>query len=1167
VADLTWFACCSTPVDIPTLLKEALKEGTKEWRRSKLSIVGEGRAGKTALTNTIIGRGFSETNSTVGINQLTCDVRQVRASASGQDEAEWSVAHRSERELETALAQMVAEQKRRHAQGRGKLKASSALDIRSYLKEQDEGRRHRVDREAVQEHLFKTAAAPATLQPSKPAAASAVTSGGAWAPKQHGSATAAAPVVGAWTPKKKAEYESAPAPVHVSTSDPDIHGMGILGHGLSGLFAHKEDGGLHSSSHREISSGPTSLQEGADEGMVMKALANIQDDDSGLMISLFDFGGQSVFDVIHHLFLTRNGVYALVFNMEWLVTEGPAKDKALRFMRNWLSSVAVHTYDKVTNTTAPIVFVGTRLDLISSPAKHAAISTLLYEQFSDNLAWRSVLENENGHDANGKAFQWFFPVDNKLGKKGPTMKNLMSVVHDAMEGAAYTHKEVPLAWFKVMDRMADAKKDCLTLTEVNAIGARSQVSAAEMPYLLGFLHDMGHLMWIDEPDLRDVVVLDPVSYLVTPATVIICKITPDKDDPTHHFMAAHRECERMHKREWMLLKQDGVLHVSLLPILWKDYLKHKDVLLQLMVKFGLLVPLRTAAIVKGASLGEAAPPVMQYLVPTLLSATPTNDLNLLRWTEAPYSSCYFVFTLLEELSQSTTISVSDLRSSGFLPGGMFERIVGKALSWSQDTAKGSGINLQSVLLFKDMATLTFGGQRFRLVNCADIHCVRVDVEGSNPLGIQQKLQDFFSRIIDECMKSLRCFAAVRYSSDAQDRDPPTDPLRKQLLSSELLIPLSQLRSAAKGESVLAWRGGRTLLATAEIKSRYDQWLQLYELRDRYDVFISYRWGAHDSDLTEALFDMFTNFVVGADKRAMHVFLDRKRLQDGRRFKVDLASGLTHSLIILPIVSVDALKRMLEHTAETIDNVLLEWIMTLECIAAKRVLKVFPVLFGARVTDLRVGGVKVLDFFLDRTKDNLPKVVPRATLEQCRELLLANGVQPSAAFNSYTVHSVVFEMLQFLLCKASDLDPSQVVEVVADKVVALLQDCGPEAMALVAGNTHSDTLPAGAAPLSTVVPAAPAALVAAVSAIPATTAAGVSRKLEDLTVDEVCVLVEKVGLKKLVDVLRSKEVTGAMLSYCEDISELQDEAYGVSNTALARGLLKHIKEWVATGVVL
>jgi hypothetical protein len=27
----------------------------------------------------------------------------------------------------------------------------------------------------------------------------------------------------------------------------------------------------------------------------------------------------------------------------------------------------------------------------------------------------------------------------------------------------------------------------------------------------------------------------------------------------------------------------------------------------------------------------------------------------------------------------------------------------------------------------------------------------------NPLGIQQKLQDFVGKIIEECMKSLRCF--------------------------------------------------------------------------------------------------------------------------------------------------------------------------------------------------------------------------------------------------------------------------------------------------------------------------------------------------------------------------------------------------------------------------
>ncbi len=37
-------------------MKEALLSGKKEWGRSKIMIVGEGRAGKTALANSILGR-------------------------------------------------------------------------------------------------------------------------------------------------------------------------------------------------------------------------------------------------------------------------------------------------------------------------------------------------------------------------------------------------------------------------------------------------------------------------------------------------------------------------------------------------------------------------------------------------------------------------------------------------------------------------------------------------------------------------------------------------------------------------------------------------------------------------------------------------------------------------------------------------------------------------------------------------------------------------------------------------------------------------------------------------------------------------------------------------------------------------------------------------------
>jgi len=1094
------------------LLAQALKHGSKAWRRSKLSFVGEGRAGKSTLANSVVGRPFEETASTVGINQLTCDVRQVKTTAGGASEGseqdgiskpgggvqQWGECAGAERELENALAQIVAAQRNQQAA------ASSSLE-------------------------------PATISGSDQSKSASIV------PYMQAQQTHGAPHIDAAPPTINTPPTSAEANPPQSTE---------LGDHLN-------------------------------EDLIMKTLATIKDVDTGLMISLFDFGGQSVFDVIHHLFLTRNGVYALVFNMEWLVTDGPEKVKALRFMRNWLSSIVVHTFDTATGRAAPIAFVGTRLDTVSSAAAHESISTQLYENFSDNLAWRSVLENANGRDSNGKAFQWFFPVDNTAGRHGTTLTNLMSVIHDAIDNAAYTHKEVPLTWFRVMDCMKDTSKDCLSLAEVRAIAAQCSVTAPEVPFLLSFLHDMGHLMWHDEPELRDVVILDPVSFLVAPATIIICKLTPDHDDSTHHFVAMHRECDRMHKREWLMLKQEGVLSAVLLPILWKDYLPHTNTLLLLMVKFGLLVPLRTSSdVAKGG--------ITQYLVPTLLSPAPLADLAVANWTDCgTVRSSHIVFTLIEDLHNSSTLSATDLKSSGFLPGGMFERLVGKALSWAQTTTKHACLSLHSVLLYKDVAVLSFGQQRFRLVNCSDIHCVRVDIEGSNPIGVLNKLLDFVNKIIDECMKCLRCFAAVSYSTDGASF-ASTNMLKKNIATSELLIPLTQLRQAARGESMLAWRGGRTLMSVSEIKSRYGSWLQMYDLREHYDAFISYRWGPHDSEFTDALFDMLTNFSVGENNRAVEVFLDRKRLQEGRRFKADFAAALTHTLVALPVVSHAALSRFMEHRGDIVDNVLLEWIMILESFAAKRLLKVFPILFGKRtqstplitsanttdstevLTDAILRGSAVTgDFFAEPVKDKLPHVVPTATLAQASQLLAENGIQPSAGFASYTVHSIVDEMLQFLSCNACEVKPAALVETFAEKVVGLLTDCGADALArvLVPAASHvqkenartttvpSITHPTGVTASSPVTVASPLSTAAVTG----------NRPLKSLSSAELCQLLLHMQLDPVSHLFSERKVSGLMLSYCDEVADLLTPDYGLTSKGLAKGLFGLICEWKSDGV--
>jgi hypothetical protein len=592
-----------------------------------------------------------------------------------------------------------------------------------------------------------------------------------------------------------------------------------------------------------------------------------------------------------------------------------------------------------------------------------------------------------------------------------------------------------------------------------------------------------------------------------------------------------------------------VLSVKLLPILWENYQTQSEALQMLMVKFGLLVPLRS----------DAAGPVTQYLVPTLLAPAPVNDPNIITWTDMAFSSCYFVFTLSEELGQSSTVTDAELKSAGFLPGG----IVGKALSWSQDTAVGSTVDMHSVMLHKDLAVLSFGRQRFRLVHCADVHSVRVDVEGDNPVGIQQKLQDFIKRIIDECMKSLLCFCAVAFQSAAGDNGAGEKAgLCKTLLANELLIPLQQLRKAGKGESMLAWRGGRTLITLPEIKSKYGQWLQLYDLRERYDVFLSYRWGRHDSEFTEQLFDMFTNLSVGAQSRAVEVFLDRKRLQEGRLFKSDFAAALTRTLVLVPVLSVDAVGRMVEHDPTQSDNVLLEWIMILESFAAGRILKVFPILFGARKpgdalsSGMGSEGCTITDFFTEKIKDHLPKIAPTATLAQAAELLSNNGIEPSEKMGSYTVHSIVHELLQFLLCKASDFGARQLVGGFADKVVRLLNDCGDAALTSVCAIAMES---------AKVGTAVPAVVVAPNSALPAVASTQGTRPLKSLTVEEVGTLLTALDLGKLVPIFAANRVSGNILSFCEEFGDLMAEDVGVTSKPTAKALMEKVTEWAEHGV--
>ncbi|KAJ1434190.1 hypothetical protein B484DRAFT_394161, partial [Ochromonadaceae sp. CCMP2298] len=778
--------------------------------------------------------------------------------------------------------------------------------------------------------------------------------------------------------------------------------------------------------------------------------------------------------------------------------------------------------------TAPVAFVGTRKDTVSDPKQHGRISALLYDTFSSSVAWPYVLENEHGVGSNGRTTLCFYAVDNTLSRGDPTTKQLLTDVERVISEAAYVKEEKPLVWLQVLDRLAAEKRSFLTLAEVEQAAAVCGMGKEELPALLRFLHEMGALMWHEDEALRDVVILDAVTYFVQPATLIICKHAPTATDPTLHLLPEHKTCRKALPREFRNMTEKGIVTGQLLQMLLGGEVGR---IVTLMVKFGLLVPMQREeegaeeGVGVGVGAGGGVDPAQEYLVPALLPCCSSTG----PWTSAPYSTCYVVLTASSSLHKITPLTHKDLHSEGFLPRGLVERLIGKAVMWCQETAAEA--NSHNLELFQDVVVLTFGSQRFRLKGCPEQNAIRVDVEGQSPLAVHERILGMVARIISECMKSLHFFTVL-----------PFDPTSAGAGAGgeTLYVPLKQMRDMVSKQSGLNIH--HRLLKPADATALFGKWIPDYSLRNRYDVFISYRWGG-DSDFAQALFDSFGNYVVGADSRAVQVFLDKKRLQGGRQFQSDFASALAASLVLVPLLSADAMQRMLDHDPTREDNVLVEWTLALECYACpqSRVACVYPIAFGTRAAHSPMGG----NLFAEGLIDQLPDTVPAASNALVRQLMQQAGLECSAELEGRTVRELVTQLSKFLLFPAWTV--KKVVVEASKGVIGLLRGCeGVEEEAQERVRERATV-------------ASPA-----ISASP-TPSVSSQRPLASLTAEEVQQLMAREGFKKLLQPFAENEITGEVLSFCEEVADLTDPGVGVVGTAPARALMSRIKKWNESGV--
>ena len=471
--------------------------------------------------------------------------------------------------------------------------------------------------------------------------------------------------------------------------------------------------------------------------------------------------------------------------------------------------------------------------------------------------------------------------------------------------------------------------------------------------------------------------------------------------------------------------ESAILSRPLLELILSEYPGRINAIVALLLKYGLLVAVQGG---EEEEIGKlAAAPAQQelvYLVPSLLSDAPIISSPRLLPLAAYQSKCVLVFSIddsFDELSTTkSSYSLSEIQRDALLPSGLFMRVLGRAVAWSQQT---SGATVDSMLLSAGSASLVFGSQNLRLTECRAERFISLEIEGQNPSAVLVRIKELVQSVLSEFLPMLRCSTLLPISNN----------------SSFVSFQLVKKRLEDKADLRLP---GGSAVNQAQLQALFGLWnpKAVSEL-GLYDFFESYRWNSFDSDLTSKLFDVASLYSVGSSKRAPVVFLDTERLLGGLNFKEGFAKALSRSSVVVPIVSRAALERMIQHDTSVEDNLLLEWIMALECLASpdSRVQRILPIAFD-EPSPLPPNAVS--SFFASGLLGAISDAVPTKTVARAAALLRDNGVEPRGLMMTMTVKDVVDKLMENICVQLDQetVNPLLYAKAACAKIIAALNAC-------------------------------------------------------------------------------------------------------------------------------
>lgn len=310
---------------------------------------------------------------------------------------------------------------------------------------------------------------------------------------------------------------------------------------------------------------------------------------------IFDFGGQQVFYPTHMFFLSDRALFTVVFSA--------IDEESFRTVEYWLK--VIRALAAGTSHT-PVVLVATHMD---DPNAESTIPDLKDRVKKLRQSYRSLIKE-------------VIYVSNRTGDGHKELKAKLVELALAHKMLTTPVPESHVLMERLVSKEKHHQRPVLMWHEYRAIAKNAHIyDDSSLRACSQFLHDVGSIIWFNQPDLAEIVILDPQWLSDIMATVI------------------------SFKANW----KSGLLQHDSLPIVWKKYpvSLHKT-LLGILERFEVVFPIRSA---EGAS-----------IVPTMLPDAQSEVMQ--------------TFGALQ-LPRTEYRRVERTYRFGFMPIGFFSRLVAR----------------------------------------------------------------------------------------------------------------------------------------------------------------------------------------------------------------------------------------------------------------------------------------------------------------------------------------------------------------------------------------------------------------------------------------------------------------------------------------------------------